>query len=75
MRVAALLTNGTSTGVDLNSAALIEYVCTLNILEARQLAGHDIDPYVQVQIGTQVKRTVTMRNTVEPQYNEVRARG
>ena len=61
----------TSSTVNLNSSQSLEYNVTLAILEARQLTGLDIDPYVQVHIGRETKKTKTVKNTNEPAFNEV----
>lgn len=46
-------------------------VC-LTILEARQLAGLNMDPVVCIQVGDQKKYTSVKESTNCPYYNEVR---
>jgi hypothetical protein len=53
------------------TAAPLDYVVTFVVLEGRQLAGLEIDPYVQMNIGAETKRTKAAKETNEPVYNEV----
>lgn len=46
-------------------------VC-ITIIEARQLAGLNMDPVVCIQIGDQKKYTSVKESTNCPYYNEVR---
>ena len=48
-------------------------VC-ITVIEARQLAGLNMDPVVCVQVGDQKKYTSVKESTNCPYYNEVRQR-
>ena len=48
-------------------------VC-ITVIEARQLAGLNMDPVVCVQVGDQKKYTAVKESTNCPYYNEVRKR-
>jgi hypothetical protein len=43
----------------------------IRILEARHLAGADLDPQVCVQVDKEKKYTAVRENTDRPYYNEV----
>jgi len=49
-----------------------DYQVCVTIIEARQLAGLNMDPVVCVQIGDQRKYTSVKESTNCPYYNEVR---
>ena len=49
-----------------------DYQICITIIEARQLAGLNMDPVVCVQIGDQRKYTSVKESTNCPYYNEVR---
>lgn len=44
---------------------------SVTIIEARQLAGLNMDPFVCVQVGDQKKYTSVKESTNCPYYNEV----
>jgi len=44
----------------------------VNITEARQLVGENIDPSVVIEIGDEKKQTSVKEGTNAPFYNEVR---
>lgn len=50
-----------------------DYQVCVTIIEARQLAGLNMDPVVCVQIGDQRKYTSVKESTNCPYYNEVRS--
>lgn len=52
-----------------------DYQVCVTIIEARQLAGLNMDPVVCVQVGDQRKYTSVKESTNCPYYNEVRNRG
>lgn len=49
-----------------------DYQVCVTIIEARQLAGLNMDPVVCVQVGDQRKYTSVKESTNCPYYNEVR---
>jgi len=51
-----------------------DYQVCVTIIEARQLAGLNMDPVVCVQIGDQRKYTSVKESTNCPYYNEVRSK-
>ena len=50
-----------------------DYQVCVTVIEARQLAGLNMDPVVCVQVGEQKKYTSVKESTNCPYYNEVRA--
>lgn len=55
------------------SASYFTSVCqiAINITEARQLVGENIDPSVVIEIGDEKKQTSVKEGTNAPFYNEV----
>lgn len=64
-------------GLNWNKCAVV-YNClsdpqiAINITEARQLVGENIDPSVVIEIGDEKKQTSVKEGTNAPFYNEVR---
>lgn len=44
---------------------------SVTIIEARQLAGPNINPCIEVRVGEKAKRTETQMSTNSPYYNQV----
>lgn len=53
---------------------LIVSKIAINITEARQLVGENIDPSVVIEIGDEKKQTSVKEGTNAPFYNEVKCR-
>jgi hypothetical protein len=49
-----------------------DFQLCLTVIEARQLAGLNMDPVVCIQVGDQKKYTSVKESTNCPYYNEVR---
>ena len=56
----------------LSNNALPVSQIAINITEARQLVGENIDPSVVIEIGDEKKQTSVKEGTNAPFYNEVR---
>ena len=58
--------------VEQTSMKAQDFQVSVTIIEARQLAGLNMDPVVCVQVGDQKKYTSVKESTNCPYYNEVR---